>query len=241
VQRRSGSCQRWTASVLAHGSIDDLAGLRDVATACGAHLHVDAAWAGALALVPERRPFLAGIEAADSVTIDAHKWLCIPMGAGMYLARDWSALQVAFSVATGYTPSASVERRDAYLHSMQWSRRFIGLKLFLAFAVSGLAGVQARIGHQFALGGRLRAGLVVGGWSILNDTPIPLVCFAPGGEVADDAAVRAIEGAAVRSGGAWISAVRLRGRLVLRACVTSYETSAADVDALLDLLRGAVT
>ena len=89
--------------------------------------------------------------------------------------------------------------------------------------------------HQIAIGDRLRAGLREAGWRIANETPLPLVCFAP--EAARDDAIRTIEAAVARSGEAWISAARLRGGLVLRACITSYETGEADIAALLNCLR----
>lgn len=223
-----------TAGSTAHGAIDDMAGIAAVARRHGAHVHVDAAWAGGALLAPGRRALLDGIELADSVTIDPHKWLAVPMGAGLYCARDWQPLATAFAVATDFMPSASVERRDAYIHSLQWSRRFIGAKLFVALATLGLDGYARMIERQFALGDRLRAALRAGGWRILNDTALPLVCFAPA--TGGDQAVRRIEAALVDGGAAWLSSVRLRGAACLRACITSFETDETDVDALVRLL-----
>lgn len=223
-----------TAGTTAHGAIDDLAGIAEVGRAHGAHVHVDAAWAGGALVDISRRDLFAGIELADSVTIDPHKWLAVPMGAGLYLARDWAPLATAFSVSTGYMPSASAERHDAYIHSMQWSRRFIGGKLFAALATLGLEGYRAIIGRQFALADQLRRRLLDGGWSILNETALPLICFAP--VDSDDEAVRDIEAAVISSGQAWLSSVRLGDRLVLRACITGFETDEADIAALVSLL-----
>ena len=197
---------------------------------------MDAAWAGAALLLAEHRSLFAGIEDADSVTIDPHKWLCVPRGAGLYLARDWAPLKRAFAVRASYMPAAAVERRDPYRHSLQWSRRFIGLSLFMVLAVDGLEGVRERIRRQVGIGARLRERLLAEGWRIWNDTPLPLVCFSPAGETGDEA-VRAIERDVVNSGEAWISSVGLGGRLVLRACVTSYETGEADIEVLLRRLR----
>lgn len=225
-----------TAGTTAHGAVDDLSGLAAVARRHGAHMHVDAAWAGAALLVGQGRDALRGIEQADSVTIDAHKWLAVPMGAGMYLARDWAPLETAFGVRTDYMPSASHAHRDAYIHSLQWSRRFIGLKLFMALASLGRDGYARMIRAQVALGDTLRRGLAGRGWQVVNDTPLPLVCFVPDGVDDRDAAVRHIETAVLDSGRAWISQVALRGRPVLRACITSFETRDRDVGILLDLL-----
>lgn len=229
-----------TAGTTAHGAIDDLRGIAGVARTHGAHLHVDAAWAGGALLADEGQALLQGIELADSVTIDPHKWLCVPMGAGMYLSRDWGALQAAFAVSTGYMPSASLERRDAYIHSLQWSRRFIGLKLFMALAHLGVDGYARMIRLQLRLGRYLLDGLRSHGWRVLNDTPLPLACFAPAVDAAgQDDAVTRIAAAVVDSGQAWLSTVALRGQLVLRACITSHESTQQDVDGLLDVLARA--
>jgi glutamate/tyrosine decarboxylase-like PLP-dependent enzyme len=226
-----------TAGTTAHGAIDDLAGIVAVGRTHKAHVHVDAAWAGGAMIDPAKRALFAGIELADSVTIDPHKWLAVPMGAGLYLARDWAPLARAFGATTGYMPSASHARRDPYIHSLQWSRRFIGGKLFAALATLGLDGYREMIGRQFALGERLRRALGDDGWTILNDTPLPLVCFAP--PDTGDKIVRAIEAAVVASGQAWLSSVRLRNRLALRACITGFETNEDDVAALVSQLAQA--
>lgn len=226
-----------TAGTTAHGAIDDLSGIAAVARNLGAHLHVDAAWAGGALLADEGRAMLRDIEQADSVTIDPHKWLCVPMGAGMYLSRDWHPLETAFAVSTSYMPSASREQRDPYIHSLQWSRRFIGLKLFTALASLGIDGYANMIRRQLRLGDYLRKALSARGWRVLNDSALPLVCFAP--EVASnrqDTMARAVVDEIVATGKAWLSTVELRGRTVIRACITSYETTPADVDVLLNLL-----
>lgn len=225
-----------TAGTTAHGAIDDLGGIADLARKLGVHCHVDAAWAGAVLLEPDAARWLHGIDRADSVTIDAHKWLAVPMGAGMYLGQDRDRLQRAFAVSTDYMPSAAAAQ-DPYLHSIQWSRRAIGLKLFTALAVRGIEGYAALIRHQIRMGDALRVRLRDNGWEELNRTPLPLVCFAPSN--ADEATVRALERHVVDSGAAWISTVRLRGKLVLRACITSHETCEADLDALIDALAAA--
>lgn len=220
-----------TAGTTAHGAIDDLPGIADLARDLGVHFHVDAAWAGAALIAPEVASSLAGIERADSVTIDAHKWLAVPMGAGLYLGRDWNCLQRAFDVHTDYMPSAEAEI-DPYLHSIQWSRRFIGLKLFMALAARGFDGYAEIIRQQTRMGAVLHDLLEQDDWEILNRTPLPLVCFAP--RLGGDEFVRAIEQHVVHSGCAWISTVRLRERLVLRACITSYETDEKDLNALIE-------
>ncbi|MES3110453.1 pyridoxal phosphate-dependent decarboxylase family protein [Sphingomonas aurantiaca] len=224
-----------TAGTTAHGAVDDLSGIADVGRKHRAHVHVDAAWAGGVLLDPAHRHLLDGIDQADSVTIDPHKWLAVPMGAGLYLARDWTALKTAFAVTTKFMPPAVADTLDPYTHSLQWSRRFTGAKLFLALAALGLDGYAKMIEQQFALGDRLRQSLANDGWRIVNDTRLPLVCFAP-----DDAAhVVTIEREIAGAGEAWISSVTLRGAPCLRACITGFETTEDDVDTLVAMLARA--
>lgn len=226
-----------TAGTTAHGAIDDLKGVSTVGRAVGAHVHVDAAWAGAALMEPGMRTYLAGIEQAETVTIDPHKWLSVPMGAGLLLAREWTGLEKAFSVSTGYMPSASLENRDPYIHSLQWSRRFIGAKVFLALASLGIEGYGEIMRRQAELAQHLRSRLVESGWLLENDTPLPLVCFSP--RQGAPASCEEIAARVVGSGMAWLSTVWLRGRVVLRACLTSFETTRADIDAVVDALSDA--
>ena len=89
-------------------------------------------------------------------------------------------------------PSASLQRHDAYIHSLQWSRRFIGLKLFMALAHLGVDGYGRMIHRQLQLGRYLLDGLQECNWRVLNDSPLPLACFVPAIDAAkqDDAVTR---------------------------------------------------
>jgi aromatic-L-amino-acid/L-tryptophan decarboxylase len=115
---------------------------------------------------------------------------------------------------------------------MQWSRRFIGLKLFLSLAAAGWQGYERAIRHQVAMGDRLRRGLAGQGWTVVNDTPLPIVCFARRG-AGGAAPLEAVAADVVAAGEAWISTVHLDSGQALRACVTNYRTGPADIDALI--------
>src|SRR5256885_4379882 len=122
-----------TAGTTGAGMIDPLAQCAQIARDNGVWYHVDAAWGGA-ALVSERlRGLLSGIELADSVTIDAHKWFATTMGCGMFITRHASVLSSAFQVSVSFMPS-NVPGVDPYVTTLQWSRRFFGLCLFLYLA-----------------------------------------------------------------------------------------------------------
>lgn len=233
-----------TAGTTSAGIIDPLLPLADAAERENCWFHVDATWGGAAALAPELRPVIAGIERADSIAFDAHKWLSVPMGAGLFLTRQPRILTETFQTATDYMPREPDKHGvvDPYAHSMQWSRRFIGLKVFLPLAVAGWDGYAAAIRHMTAMGDRLRRELDAADWEVVNQTALPLVCFVDRRQAAGRTApyLDAIARAVVASGKAWISTTRIsNGRPVLRACVTNFRTSAADIATLIKALNHA--
>jgi aromatic-L-amino-acid decarboxylase len=228
-----------TAGTTGAGIIDPLPELAELCREQGLWLHADAAYGGAAALSDRLRGALRGIERAHSITLDAHKWLSVPMGAGALLCTDPEALAETFRVTTSYMPADIPDTVDPYTSSQQWSRRFIGLKLFLSLAVAGRSGYAEQLDHDAELADVLRRQLTDSGWAITNDTPLPVVCFAdPAADsLSDDESWQhhaALAQSVVDSGSAWISPVRLDRRAALRACVISFRTSRADID---DLVR----
>ena len=193
-------------------------------------------------MLPELREELAGIASADSITFDAHKWLSVPMCGSVLLTRHVGSLENAFAVATAYMPrdAEGVSVEDPYARSMQWSRRFTGLKLFLSLAVAGWSGYEVAIRRMVELGRELRERLAARGWRLVNDSPLPVVCFVDGRrEDGDDGAyVASVCRTAVRSGKAWISTIDTGGgKRALRACITNFETRAEHLGELIETLE----
>jgi glutamate/tyrosine decarboxylase-like PLP-dependent enzyme len=233
-----------TAGTTSAGAIDPLPELAALCAESGVRLHVDAAYGGAAALSDRLAPALTGIERADSITVDAHKWLSVPMGAGALLCTDRQGLAETFRVSTSYMPDTVADTVDPYTGSQQWSRRFIGLKLFLSLAVAGHSGYAAQLERDVELAETLRDRLTRDGWCIVNDTSLPVVCFADQRVAGLPAAASwqyhsALADAVVASGHAWISAARPGGRAALRACVISFRTTPADIDMLVDTVNAA--
>jgi glutamate/tyrosine decarboxylase-like PLP-dependent enzyme len=233
-----------TAGTTNEGIIDPLPQVAEIAERERLWLHVDAAWGGAAVLVPEFRPWVDGIERADSITFDAHKWLQVPMGAGLFLSRHADILDRTFRTTAAYMPreAAGLPVIDPYTQSMQWSRRFIGLKLFLSLAVAGWAGYEAVIRRMVAMGRRLRERLDAAGWDVVNDTPLPLACFVDRRHAQRNTAayIDALALAVVNAGRSWISSTRVAGaRPVLRACITNYRTEEKDIVVLIEDLEAA--
>jgi glutamate/tyrosine decarboxylase-like PLP-dependent enzyme len=216
-----------TAGTTAAGAIDPLPELARFCRSEQLWFHVDAAWGGAAILSPALRGHLAGIEGADSITCDAHKWFSVPMGAGMFFCRHPDVVGEAFRAKTSYMPGhTDGPVVDSYTTSVQWSRRFIGLKLFLALARHGESEYVAMIEHQARMGDVLRESLQRAGWRIVNRTPLPLVCFTRDGLVACKFLAAMYERQI-----AWMSEVRLGDNApVVRACVTSFRTKPPDIE-----------
>jgi aromatic-L-amino-acid decarboxylase len=215
-----------TAGTTAAGVIDPLS---EVARFCRTEdlwFHVDAAWGGAAVISPRLRSHLAGIGDADSITCDAHKWFSVPMGAGMFFCRHAGAVLSAFESEVAFMPGKTPAILDPYTSTVQWSRRFIGLKLFLALAERGESGYAEMIEHQARMGDVLRTSLERTGWRIVNRTPLPLVCFTRDGLVASNFLAELYKRQI-----AWMSEVQLDGGgPVLRACVTSFRTTEQDIE-----------
>ena len=160
------------------------------------------------------------------------------MGAGMFFCRHPDAVRSAFAVSTSYMPVKSNDDiDDPYVTTAQWSRRMIGLKMFMSLAELGADGYARQIENQAALGNLIRERLRATDWRIDNDTLLPVVCFSDDRlSIADDWAMKMLT-IVYRRNRVWISQVKLGKKQVLRACVTSYHTNAEDIECLIDELE----
>ncbi len=229
-----------TVGTTAAGIIDPLQETAAVCREFDAWFHVDAAWGGAAVLSPRLKKHLRGIEMADSITCDAHKWLNVTMGAGMFFCRDKRVLDEAFRVSTDYMPGLTEGVVDNFVTSVQWSRRFIGLKLFLALASRGGSGYAEMIEGQIEVGDYMKERLVEAGWVHVSSSPLPVCCVThPRIEVGDTSVDTVLE-KVLASGQAWISKVKLGDRWALRACITSCLTTREDIDVLVTEMNAAV-
>jgi glutamate/tyrosine decarboxylase-like PLP-dependent enzyme len=214
-----------TAGTTAAGIIDPLPEVGEFCRSTGLWFHVDGAWGGSAIISEKLRHLLAGIEGADSITCDAHKWLSVSMGCGMFFCRHPETVSEAFRADVSYMPGRKAGPVfDPYTTSAQWSRRFIGLKLFMTLAQHGQTGYAQMLEHQTRMGDVLRDALRASGWSIVNSTPLPLVCFTRE-ELVPSSFLAALHQQQI----AWMSEARVGGTQVVRACITSYTTSEADI------------
>jgi glutamate/tyrosine decarboxylase-like PLP-dependent enzyme len=225
-----------TAGTTGAGMIDPLHACADIAKQHSLWFHVDAAWGGAALASNRLRGVLAGIERADSITIDAHKWLATTMGCAIFITRRGDLLSEAFHASTSFMPS-SISGVDPYLNSVQWSRRFVGLRLFLALATAGWEGLGAHVERGVEVIEQVKERLIAAGWRVANDSPLAVLDAIPPAAMGD---VRALVRRVVVSGRAWVAPTTFEGQDVVRICATNGETTLADVDALVAALNDAV-
>ena len=224
-----------TAGTTNAGMIDPLMACAEFAQSSDLWYHIDAAWGGALVASDRLRHILAGIEQADSITIDAHKWFATTMGCGMFITRHPHILSSAFQVSTTFMPS-HLPNLDPYVTSVQWSRRFLGLRMFLSLAAAGWTGYGEHVERSIELTCLLKEKLFALGWSIANASPLSVLCIKPPPGLGD---VRSIVNRVLASGHAWVAAAKFENSDVIRTCVTNGETMPDDINELVSTLQGA--
>ncbi len=224
-----------TAGTTGAGMVDPLEPCATLARENNIWYHVDAAWGGAALCSDALRGELAGIELADSVTIDAHKWLATTMGCGMFITREPAILSEAFRVGAEFMPSSATSI-DPYLNSVQWSRRFMGLRLFLSLAAAGWRGYGEHVERAVQVIECAKARLAARGWSVANDSRLAVLCVLP---PAGSPPIREIVRKVLASNNAWVAVAKLEGREVVRICATHGETTIADIDELVAALEDA--
>jgi glutamate/tyrosine decarboxylase-like PLP-dependent enzyme len=222
-----------TAGTTSTGSVDQLPELADLCEREGLWLHVDGAYGAPARLV--RPDVLHGIERADSLVLDPHKWLFQPYEIGCVLVREPGLLDRAFALEGVYlrdTGGGTVEFRN---RSPQLTRGSRALKLWLSLTVFGLDAFKAAIARGIALAEHAEAILNErAGWQVVTPASLAIVCFCREG--ADDAATDAMVRAAVADGFAAPSTTVLNNRTVARLCTLNPRTTKRDIEETIDLL-----
>lgn len=225
-----------TVGTTSSSSVDPVAAVADAAAAAGAWLHVDAAYAGSAAVLPELRHHFAGWERADSVVVNPHKWLFVPMDCSTLWTRRPDDLRGAFSLVPEYL-RVSEDVTSLSEYSPVLGRRFRALKLWAVLRCFGRSGVQERIREAIRLAALFEEWVRrEPGWEVAAPRPFSLVCFRHDGtDEENEETLRRVN----ESGEAFLSHTRLGGRLVLRLAVGSVRTREADVRAAWEALRAA--
>lgn len=228
-----------TAGTTGTGAIDDLEGISKIAKNHNIWFHVDAAYGGAAILSHKLKNQLKGIEHSNSITFDAHKWMSVPMGTSIFITSDTDILGRTFSISTEYMPkdAEKLEIKDPFSHSIQWSRRFIGLKVYLSLLFYGWDGYDDITSHQANIGELLRKKLSQNGWTIMNNTALPVICFTDEKHGKDENFTKTILEKIYQSQKSWISIYPVKNINTFRACITNYNTTENDLDELVSELN----
>jgi aromatic-L-amino-acid decarboxylase len=232
--------------------VDPVADIADIAEREGIWLHVDAAYAGSVAIIPERRTAFTGWERADSIVVNPHKWLFTPLDASLLLTRRMPALRAAFSLVPEYLRTLDREPpvRDYNEYIPQLGRRFRALKLWVQLRWFGLEGLRRRIERHIELAETF-AGWVDGDpdWERLAPVPFSTVCFRyrphefagreDDPEIAQrlDRANEQLMDRVNRTGEVFLSHTRLRDRFTIRVAIANLRTEPHHVERAWQLLR----
>ncbi len=236
-------------------SVDPVEAIARIAADERLWLHVDAAYAGPVALLPERRTPFEGWQLADSIVVNPHKWLFTPLDASLLLSRRMDQLRAAFSLQPEYlrTLDQAAPGRDYNEYQPQLGRRFRALKLWILIRTFGLEGLRARINQHLGLAAEFSSWIEADpDWERLAPTRFSTVCFrfhpresatagARVGEAATDARLDELNAevmAAVnRTGDVFLSHTRLAGRFTIRLAIGNLRTEERHVARAWALLR----
>ena len=241
------------------GAVDPLSAIAGVAKEFGLWFHVDGAYGAPAALDQSKRPLFAGLERADSISLDPHKWLYAPLDCGCLLFRDDAQALVAFGNEDADYIKVLEETADEsfafWNYGPELSRRFRALKIWLTLRYYGVSRIGAAITEDNALAAYL-ARLVeqAGDFELLSQPQLSICCFRyvpPGMRLdsgtQDNQAVESqlnklnerIMYAVQRGGRAYLSSATIHGKFALRACITNFRTTRADIEQTLEIIREA--
>ncbi len=230
------------------GAVDDLRALAAVCVERGVWFHVDAAYGGFAVLTARGRTLLDGIDRADSITLDPHKWLYQPYECGCLLVRDDSKLRNAFEITPDYLrDSAAADATEVNFadRGLQLTRTSRALKLWVSLRYFGLDAFRTAIEHSLELA-ELAARRVEASECLELVAPpsLGIVCFRRRFDGVDDEDELAARNAALvdaleRSGVGLVSSTRLRGRYAIRLCPLNHGTTSSDVEQVLAFLETA--
>lgn len=251
-------CVIASAGTVNTGAVDPFEEIAAVAKEFKLWFHIDGAY-GALATLDEtKRPLFRGLELADSISLDPHKWLYVPIDSGCLLFRDEAAAHAAFSFDADYIKVHEHDRAEAFAfwnYGPELSRRFRALKIWLTLRYYGVRRIAGAIAEDIALAAYLAEQVEQAtDFELLAAPQLSICCFryvpehlkpnAVDGSTAElnaklDELNTNIMNAVQRGGRAYLSSANIAGKFALRACITNFRTTRADIDATLEIIREA--
>jgi aromatic-L-amino-acid decarboxylase len=225
-----------TVGTTATTSVDPVPGIAEVAERDGVWLHVDAAYAGAAMVCSEHRWAFEGVERADSLVVNAHKWMLTPMDCSLLWTSRPEDFRAAFSLIPEYlrTPDAE-DALSLSEYGPALGRRFRALKLWAVLRCYGRTGLEAHIRRGIECAARFEEWVAAErGWELCAPRPFSVVCFRLRG---DDERNRELAQRVNATGEIFISATVLNGRYVLRLAVGNVRTTVDDVRRAWEVLK----
>jgi aromatic-L-amino-acid/L-tryptophan decarboxylase len=223
-----------TIGTTSSAAIDPVPEIADRCEEAGTWLHVDAAYAGPAAVCPELRPLFTGWERADSIGVNPHKWLSVPMDCSAFWTRRPDDLRRAFSLVPEFLRSDE-EVASLSEYSLPLGRRFRALKLWAVLRCHGREGLQAIVREHVRLAALFESWVRgAPGWEVCARRHFSLVCFRREGSDEDNGELLRRVNA---SGEVFLSHTRLDGRFVLRLAIGNARTTEADVRLAWEVLR----
>jgi aromatic-L-amino-acid decarboxylase len=223
-------------------SVDPVRAIADVARENGVWLHVDAAYAGIAAIVPEFRYLLDAVELADSLVVNPHKWMFVPMDCSALYVKNEAIVRQAFSLVPEYLTTPEADAVNYMDYGLQLGRRFRALKLWFVLRHFGAEGIRQRLRDHIALAQEFAQWVrAEPHWEILAPHPLSVVCFryAPSGldEAQLETRNAAILDAVNATGEVFLSHTKIDGRYALRLAIGNLRTQYSDVEFAWDLLK----
>jgi glutamate/tyrosine decarboxylase-like PLP-dependent enzyme len=246
---RTPFCVVGNAGTVNTGACDELRAIREVADRFGLWMHVDGSYGGFARLAPSARDRFAGVQQADSVALDPHKWLYLPVDCGCVIYRDPEQARATFAQEADYTRVIGQEADEAFAfwdYGPELSRRFRALKVWMLLQGVGLDALSAAIENDLACARYLEELVRASDdFEMLAPVELSIFCFrylpAHLRQESNDAQLNAFNErllvALQRDGSSYLSNATINGRFALRGCVMNYRTTRQDMETLLADLR----
>ena len=256
-------CVVASAGTVNTGAVDQLDDIASVANEFNLWFHIDGAYGALAALDETKRALFRGIERADSISLDPHKWLYVPIDSGCLLFRDETPARAAFSFDSADYIKVHEENAEAFAfwnYGPELSRRFRALKIWLTLRYYGVRCIRKTIAEDMAMAAYLSEQIeAASDFELLAVPQLSICCFryvpeslatqlkslAASGDSSSEINAQLdqlntdIMNAVQRGGRAYLSNASIRGTFALRACVTNFRTTRADIDETLEIIREA--
>jgi aromatic-L-amino-acid decarboxylase len=230
-----------TVGTTSTSSVDPIDEIADICERYGLWLHVDTAYAGSTAILPEMRHHFKGWERADSIVMNPHKWLFTPFDLSVLYCRDLDVLKQAFSLVAEYLKTSDEQTvKNGMDYGIQLGRRFRALKLWFVIRYFGVEGLQARLREHCRLARAFASWVEASAdFEMMAPVPFALVCFraCPSGVNDLDSLNEKIMNDINASGEAYLSHTKLNGKFTLRLSVGSIRVEERHITKVWDLLQ----